>query len=338
MRKGFVALCLLACFVMLPGLANAKKYTLRIATLAPKGSSWMKVFNAMKWELRKKSKKKIRLKFYSGGSMGDESLVVRKIRSGKLQGGSFTAIGLIKMAPSILALQLPFMFRKYGELYYVRRKLDGFLRKKFEDKGMILLGWADLGYIYLFSANKITNLKDLRAAKVWGWTDDPMTKRFAKSAGITPRLLGLLHVRAGLQTGSVNTVVSTPLTLIAMQWHTYVKHRVKYRFAIGLGATVISKKSFDAMPENLQKILLKVAKKYHKILNKVVRRDNRKSLKTLKKSGLISNKLAKKEKKLMRKVAKKVRKYFTGKLFTKADLKKILDARREYRRKKRKKK
>lgn len=323
--------CLLGMLLVMPSLAVAKKYTLRIATLAPKGSSWVKVMNAFRWDVKKRSKGKLRIKLYTGGRMGDEKVVVSKVKLNSLQGASITAIGLSQINSSLLALQLPFMFRRYKELYHVRKVLDAHLRKKLTDKGFVLLGWGDLGYIYLFSKKKLQSINDLRKAKIWAWTDDPITKQFASQGNLTPRLLGLLHVRQGLQTGTIDTVVGTPLTLIAMQWHSYVKYRVKYRFAIGLGATVISKKSYDSLPPNLQKILTTSAAKYHKLLNKIVRRDNRRALKTLKKRGIKGLKMSKKQRKQVRSIAEKVNKYFVGKLYSKSDIAKIKNALKKFR-------
>ncbi len=323
--------CFLGMLMALPSFALAKKYTLRIATLAPKGSSWVKVLNAFRWEVKKKSKGKLRIKLYTGGRMGDEKVVVRKIKLDSLQGGVITSIGLSQINTALMALQLPFMFRKYKELYHVRKVLDAHLRKQLSDKGFILLGWGDLGYVYLFSKKKLRNIADLKKAKIWAWTDDPLTKQFASQGNLTPRLLGLLHVRQGLQTGTVDTVVGTPLTLIAMQWHSYIKYRIKYKFAIGIGATVISKKSYDRLPANLQKILMKTSAKYHKIIARVVRRDNRRAMRTLRKRGIKSIKLNKKQKQKMREIAAKVTQYFTGKLYSAKDLNLIKNTLKKYR-------
>lgn len=324
-------LFVLACSMMFPSWSFAKKYTLRIATLAPKGSSWVKVMEAFAWEVNMKSGGKLNLKLYTGGRMGDEKVVVRKIQLDSLQGGAITSIGLAQINSSLLALQLPFLFKHNKELQAVRKHLNQYLRQKLLDKGFVLLGWGDLGYVYLFSKLKLESVEDLKKAKIWAWTDDPLTKQFASAGNLTPRQLGLLHVRQGLQTGTIDTVVGTPLTLIAMQWHTYVNYRIAYRFAIGLGATVISKKSFDELPANLQEILKTTSAKYHKILNKVVRRDNRRALKTLKKRGIQDVSLSEDQKKEVRTISNKVVVYFKGKLYSAKDIKKIRESIQLYR-------
>src|SRR5689334_6686874 len=66
--------------------------TISIATLAPPGSTWMKVFEAWNREVRRRSNKTLELRFYAGGVQGDESEVIRKIRSGRIDGAAVTAV------------------------------------------------------------------------------------------------------------------------------------------------------------------------------------------------------------------------------------------------------
>ena len=328
-------LCLLGLVAWMWGAQNAhaKKYTFRIATLAPGDSSWGRVFIKMRRDLLRESKGQIRIKFYPDGRMGDEKLVVNKMKLGQLHGASITSIGLAQIVPSVLLLQQPALFRSYKELDYVREKMDAELRAQFVEKGFVLLGWGDMGYVYLYSKQPIDSVEKLKSTKIWGWTDDPITKQFSESSGITPHMLGILDVRSSLQTGAIDTVIGTPLSIIAMQWHSYVKYRVKYRFAIGVGATVITKKSFDRLPKELQDIVLRVSQKHHTNLIQVIRRDNNRALKVLTKRGLEHITVPAAEKKLIRQLSRKTWDYFTDKLFSKADLEKVKGLLKEFRKK-----
>lgn len=329
--KKFLVFSCLAAWMLFADVAHAKKYTLRIATLAPGDSTWGRVFTRLRRDLRKESKGRIKIKFYPDGRMGDEKLVVNKMKLGQLQGASITSIGLAQIVPSVLLLQQPALFRNYKELDYVREKMDAELRAKFEAKGFVLLGWGDVGYVYLYSKKPIDSVEKLKSTKIWGWTDDPITKEFSESAGVSPHMLGILDVRSSLQTGAIDTVIGTPLSVIAMQWHSYLKYRVKYRFAIGVGATVITKKSFDRLPKDLQDVVLRVSQKHHKALIDVIRRDNQRALRVLIKRGLKSISVPKSEKQLIRKISRKTWKSFTGKLFSKADLDRVKALLKEFR-------
>src|SRR5262245_66536444 len=68
--------------------------TVTLATLAPPGSTWMRVFDAWNREVRRRSNQGLQMRIYAGGVQGDEAEVIRKIRNGRLDAGAVTAVGL----------------------------------------------------------------------------------------------------------------------------------------------------------------------------------------------------------------------------------------------------
>ena len=70
--------------------ANTFGVTLKVGVLAPEGTNWSNSLKKMAKEIREKTNKKVKIKFYFGGSQGDEPDVLRKIRVGQLHGGIFT--------------------------------------------------------------------------------------------------------------------------------------------------------------------------------------------------------------------------------------------------------
>ena len=64
-------------------LAKSKpKTAIKFATLAPEGSTWMKLMRKFDKELRGRTENRVGFKFYPGGVQGDEMDVLRKIRNG----------------------------------------------------------------------------------------------------------------------------------------------------------------------------------------------------------------------------------------------------------------
>ena len=110
-------------FVLLfSSLATAKPVEIKIATVAPRGSIWTRIFQRFKARVHKLSKGQVKLRLYPGQVQGDERDVVRKMRTGQLDGGAFTAIGLAMINPEVLVMQMPGMFREYDKLD--KAKLD----------------------------------------------------------------------------------------------------------------------------------------------------------------------------------------------------------------------
>jgi TRAP-type C4-dicarboxylate transport system substrate-binding protein len=318
---------LLCCFSLLVALQAQAATEIKIATVAPNGSVWMRIFNKMKAKISKETGGEVKLRFYPGQVQGDERDVVRKIRTGQLQGGIFTSVGLAMINPKVLVLQLPLMFDSYEQLDKVRKALRGDFEKSFSEKGYELIGWGDIGWVYLFSKKPIKSKEELRKQKVWTWADDPLSKAMMRASGVSPRLLGLPQVYPALNTGMIDTVYNAPLGCLTLQWHTKVKYYADFPLAISIGASVISKKVFDSLKPEHQKTLKKVADKYHRLLLKRTRKDNDKALTALKAQGLKPVPIPESAKKEFRQVASKVARQFAPRYYPKALLEKVLKLR-----------
>jgi TRAP-type C4-dicarboxylate transport system substrate-binding protein len=315
---------MLACALALPAAAKTE---IKIATVAPNGSAWMRIFNKMKAKIKKETGGEVTLRFYPGQVQGDERDVVRKMRTGQLQGGSFTTVGLSMINPKVLVLQMPLMFKTYASLDKVRKALKDEFQKSFNAKGYELLGWGDVGWVYLFTKEPVASKDDLKKQKVWVWGDDPLSKALMRAAGISPRLLGLPQVYPALNTGMVNAVYNAPLACLTLQWHTKVKYYSDFPLAIAIGATVVNKKTYDKIKPEHQKKLKEIAEKYHNALTKRVRRDNDKALAALKGQGLKPVKVPAKAKKEFEQIAQKVARKFVPRYYPKSLLDKVLKLR-----------
>ncbi|PIR18887.1 MAG: ABC transporter substrate-binding protein, partial [Elusimicrobia bacterium CG11_big_fil_rev_8_21_14_0_20_64_6] len=149
---------------------------IKFATLAPEGSTWMKVLNELSKDLEKQTEGKLKFKFYAGGVAGDEKDVVKKIRIGQLHGAGFTGVGLGEVAPETRLLDAPWLFRSRTELEAVRSKYSKELNGAIEEGGFVLLGWTDLGSVYIFSKNPINSPVGMKQEKMWVWEGDPIAQ------------------------------------------------------------------------------------------------------------------------------------------------------------------
>ncbi|AWV89670.1 TRAP transporter substrate-binding protein DctP [Bradymonas sediminis] len=290
-------------------------HTLRIASLAPKGSSWMKSFEAAKRTIAKESGGKIKLKFYAGGVMGDESAMVRKMRTGQLDGAAVTSVGLGHIDEKLLVLQLPLTFKNYKELDYVRDKMSGTFQGILGAKGFRLLTWGDVGFNYLFTQTPVKKPSDLRQTKPWVWDTDPVTKEVMKAAKINAVALGVPDVLSSLQTGVINTFLNSPYGAVALQWYTQAKFVTNLRLAVVIGGVIISEKSLEKLSENQRKIVLDAFEKEGKVLLSQIRKDNAQAIKTIGKSGIKT--VEPTDMKAWTAMAEEARKRLTGKLFPK---------------------
>lgn len=326
MPRTLCSLTLIA-LLALPAMASAQQ-EFKIATVAPNGSAWMRIFNVMKDKIEKETGGAVKLRFYPGQVQGDERDVVRKIRTGQLQGGSFTTVGLSMINTEVLVLQMPLMFPSYESLDKVRTALKKTFQESFRKHGFELLGWSDVGWVYLLSNQPVDSAESLKKQKVWVWQDDPLTKALMREAGVSPRLLGLPQVYPALNTGMVNTVYNAPLATLTLQWHTQVKYFTDFPLAIAIGATVVDKKVFDKLTPEQQTKVLDIAEKHHEALTKRVRKDNDKALGMLREAGLKPVPVSEANKKKFYEISMKVANAFAPRYYPKELLEQVLKLRK----------
>jgi TRAP-type C4-dicarboxylate transport system substrate-binding protein len=283
--RSMLARTLVAALALTAVPARAQS-VIKLATLAPEGSSWMNLFHEWAKNLDSRSGGKLKIKFYSGGVAGDERDAVRKMRLGQLNAAAVTAIGLGLIQPEVRVLELPMLVHNYEELDFVRGKLAEDLRKKFEDKGYVLLSWGDVGPVHIFSNVPLKTKADLAQTKMWAWTDDPIVKTLFKQLGTNGVPLGVPDVLPSLQTGLINACYGSPLATLALQWYTKVKYMTSLHLSQAVGANVMAKRDFDKLPPDLQKVLLEASRELEAKVLKQIRTDNDKALQSIKAAGL----------------------------------------------------
>ena len=262
--KKFLASLLIGFLFTCAQTVTAKEvYTLKFATLIPTGTSWSKTFDAWIKDVETKSQGRIKFKMYAGGVMGDEPDVLRKIRKGQLHGGLFSGYGIGRIYSPARILELPFLFTNTDESDYVREQLMPDIEVGFRESGFELIGWPEVGFIHLFSKNKIQSIDDIKKSRIWLWQGDPLGEALFKAADIKPVPLSIIDVYPQLSAkhGSIDTVYMSTFGAIALQWYSKVKYATHLSVTNAIGAVVISNKFFTKLPKDLQALLKTSGKK-----------------------------------------------------------------------------
>ena len=262
------------------------KYTFKIATLAPQNSTWMNTFRAVGRDIEQATDGEIAFKLYGGGVMGDESAMVRKMRTGQLDGAAVTSVGLGDIHKDVLMLQLPLLFRSYAELDRVRDKMKDKFAKLLADAGFVLLGWGDVGPQYLFSNVPIRTPAEIKATKMWVWDADPISREFMRVAGANAVPLGVPDVLPSLQTGVVNAFSNSPYGAIALQWYSKASYVTDLKLAMVIGGSVLTSKAWNQLPPAHQAAVKRVGEEHHGKLLRQIRSDNDAAVSTLKSKGI----------------------------------------------------
>ncbi len=294
------------------GTPAAAAVTVSIATLAPAGSTWMRVFDAWNREVRRRSAQTLALRFYAGGVQGDENEVIRKIRTRRLDGAAVTATGLGMIHRPATVFQIPGILRTYEQLDAARDGMAATINPGIESAGFKILGWADVGQSRLFSTSEVRAPADLASKKPWQRRDDPIIAAVFQVIRSNPVQLQVPEVLGALQTSRVDTIIAPPTAMIQLQWSSRMTHMMDYPLSIVIGGTVVSKTKWDTLTAEQQTILTETATQFHALARRNLRNDERAALTTLTQRGVASVATTDAQKEEWRRVGQQVRARLVG--------------------------
>ncbi len=260
--------------------------TIKIATLSPEGTFWMKQMRAGAKEVLDKTEGRVEFKFYPGGVMGNDENVLRKIRIGQLHGGAVTTSTLSQYSPNATLYSLPFLFTNLDDAAEIRKTTDKMLIDQIEKDGFVNFGFAQAGFTYLMSKQIINNFDDLRKQKSWIPENSDVGLAVYRYIGVTPTSLPLSDVMTGLQTGLINNVITSPIGALALQWHTYVDYVVDFPLNYLTGVLIVDKKVFAQLSKTDQQIVREVMTDVYKKIDDQNRVDNIAAREALIKKGV----------------------------------------------------
>jgi TRAP-type C4-dicarboxylate transport system substrate-binding protein len=266
--------------------AGVATRTLGIATLAPSGSTIVEGMQAWNRELRTRTGGTLQFRIYAGGVQGDDPEVVRKIRTGRLDGGTLTSTGLAAIYRPALVFQLPATYLRYAQLDAARAALQPEIDAGIVAAGFRMLGWADVGQARLFSQRRVARPTDLAGTHLWQRDDDVILPAFVSRVGASPVELAVPEVLGALQTSRVDTFLAPPAVAIALQWSSHATYMNEIPMSIIIGGMVVSESVFQSLTPDQQTALRESGEQFHRLGRRTSRRMESESLHALEDRGM----------------------------------------------------
>lgn len=284
---GMVAIGLLLAGGGVTCRAADKTVKVKLATLAPKGSTPFQILQAMNEQWQKATDGKAKLTIYADGTQGSEAETIKRMRIGQLQASLITGVGLAEIEESVTCLQtMPMVFRSFGELDYVQAKMTPLLEKRLDAKGFVVLSWVDAGWIHYFARRPVVHPDEFKKLRIFAWAGDNNTIALMKSLGYQPLPLEAADILPSLKTGMVDAVPAPPFYALAGQFYDPAPHMVNVNWAPLVGALVMTKKAWDEFNPDEQKAMRASAEDAGKQMRAQARKENVEAVDAMKKRGL----------------------------------------------------
>ena len=271
-----------------PDAMAKRPFTIKLATVAPKGSIYHRVLQEMGQEWRAAQGEGARFIIYTDSSQGSEADNVRRLRVGQLQASMLSVVGLKEIEPSVVGLQfMPMAFRSWEELDYVMERLRPELDQKIRERGYEVLLWFVGGWAQLFSDRQRIMPQDFEGAKIFTWAGTKDQETIMKSIGYQPVVLDLNDILPAVQTGMVDVVPALPLWALVGQFFPKTPHMLKLNWAPIVAATVISTKTWNKMRPEARTALAEAAARAEQTLHEQRESADAGAIEAMQQRGLI---------------------------------------------------
>ena len=273
-------------FFLIPSEHTFAQIQIKIATLAPQNSEWAEKFQKGSIEIQERTENRVKLKFYWGGAQGNAKKILQKIKIRQLHGGTFSPTDFQEVYPDLNIYGLPFLFKDFDEVDYVRDRVDDQLEKGFKNLGFNTYGFAGGGFAYILSNEPIREYEDLKNKKIWLPQGDLISYEAMRSLNLLPVPLPMTDVLTGLQTGLIDIVAIPPVVALALQWHTKISYITRVPVLYAMGFLAIDSKIINRINTHDQKVLNEVINRIYSEVDSDSQQDSENAYEALSKIGI----------------------------------------------------
>lgn len=281
--KTLVAAAAVAAF----GAAQAQDKTIKFATQNPKGHPIVMGMEKFAEIVAAKSGGKLKVNLFPGGTLGSDQANVSAIQGGTLEMASMNSGILASQVKEFAIYDFPFMFGSNAEVEAI---VDGPFGKKLHDKlqpkGLIGLSYFELGFRDITNSKRpITKVEDLAGLKL-RVIPNPINVDWVKAVDANPTPLPFPEVYAALEQKAIDGQ-ENPVTVInANKFYEVQKHVVLSHHQYNPQSVLISKKFWDGLTPDQQKIIASAATEATKYQRQQARAQVTTALDNMKKAGM----------------------------------------------------
>ena len=186
--------------------------------------------------------------------------MVRKLRLTQIQAVALTAKGLSEIDPGIWGLSQPLLADNIEDFNWIRSRVNPELNRRYQDAGLQILLWSDVGWVRWFSTSPIRTPDDLKEHRIFNWAGSSHIEYLLNAYGLRAVSLSILDVTFGLETGLIDALAMAPLSAASAQWFGIANYMTKLRWSLLTGALLIRTDIWDLISPDLQVKLLESAR------------------------------------------------------------------------------
>jgi tripartite ATP-independent transporter DctP family solute receptor len=262
--RHFIAACVAAACVALPGAALAQKQVIKATDVHPLGYPTVEAIVRLGAKLEKATAGKYAIQMFPSMQLGGEKEMIEQAQVGALQIARISVGPMGPVVDELNVFNMPFVFRDEA---HMRKIIDGPIGAEMLGKlsnssaRLVALGWMDAGTRNVYSDKPVTRPADLKGMKI-RMMGNPIFVETMNAMGGNGIAMGFNELHQALQTGVVDGAENNPPTLLAQNHYQTPRGKV-YSLTGHLiipEIFVYSKASWDKLPKADQDLIRKLSR------------------------------------------------------------------------------
>jgi tripartite ATP-independent transporter DctP family solute receptor len=283
--KAALALVAVSAFAITSAQAQVRE--LKMASQNPKGHPITEGAFKFAELVAAKSGGKIKVNVFPGGTLGSDMAVASAMQGGTIDFNVGNSGILAAQVPAFAIYDFPFMFTNTKEADAV---VDGpfgkMMHKKLEEKGLVGLGYFELGFRNMTNSKRPLNKVEDIAGLKFRVIPSPINLAWVKALGANPVPMAFGEVYGALESKAIDGQ-ENPLTVIAAnKFYEVQKNLALTNHVYNPQSVVMSKKTWDSFNAADKKILVDATTEAAKFQRELTRKQAAELVDTLKKNGM----------------------------------------------------
>jgi len=287
MKRVFIKTVIASVALAAMGMALAQDKTIKFANQNAVGHPIIQGMEKFKEIVEKQSGGKIKVNIFPGGALGSDQANVSAIQGGTLEMAAMNSGIFASQVKDFAVFDFPFMFANGKEADAVVDGAFGHkMHAKLEDKGMVGLGYYELGFRNMTNGkraiNKVADIEGLKLRVI----PNPINVDWVKALGANPTPLPFPELYAALEQKAVDGQENPLATIFGAKLFEVQKHLTLTGHQYNPQSVVISKKFWDGLSASEKKIVSDAVAESAKFQRTTARALEAGTLETLKKNGM----------------------------------------------------
>jgi tripartite ATP-independent transporter DctP family solute receptor len=269
------------------GLAQAQTKTIKFVNQNAKGHPIVLGMDKFAEIVDAKSGGKLKVQVFPGGALGSDQANVSALQGGTLEMASMNSGIFASLVKDFAIYDFPFLFANPAEADAV---VDGSFGKnlhaKLEEKGLVGLGYYELGFRHISNSKRpITKVEDIAGLKL-RVIPNPINIDWVSALGANPTPLPFPELYAALEQKAVDGQENPVATINGAKLYEVQKHLALTYHQYNPQSIVVSKKFWDGLSAGEKKIVQDAVTESIKYQREQSRTLASSLLETLKKNGM----------------------------------------------------